>query len=154
MGTPKRGEAAPSPQCCLGLRGRIHRRSAEPHEGDGFFPVLAVAPKGRCRGQLSRGVRQRLARRLSIDDHVFETVQAVNSMAGFDTRGRASDVDVSPVALAALQRMRRLHAANSPADVREGAQEACSALLGGDVSPYLAGEAATPVRPYARQSVA
>ena len=122
MGTPKRGEAALGPQCRLGLRGRIHRRSAEPHEGDGFFPLFAVAPKGRCREQLSRGVRQRLARRLSIDDQVFETVQAVNSMASFDSPVRDSDAYVSPVALAALQRLRRLHAANSVADVREGAQ--------------------------------
>ena len=120
MGTPKRGEAALSPQCRLGLRGRIHRRSAEPHAGDGFFPVPDVAPEGRCRVQLSRGVRQRHARRLTIDDHVFETVQAVNSMAGFDTPVRASDADVSPVALAALQRLRRLHVANSLADVLEG----------------------------------
>ena len=119
QGTPKGDGAAPCPQCRPGLRGRIHRRSADPHKGDGFFPLPAIVPEGGLHKQVSRGVAQRHARRRAVDDQVFETVQAVNSMAGFDTPVQDSDADVSPVALAALQRLRRLHAANSPADVRE-----------------------------------
>ena len=90
-GTPTWGEAAPGPQCRLGLRGRIHRRSADPHKGDGFFPLPAVLPGGGLRGRLSRGVAQRHARRRAVDDQVYETVQAVNSMAGFDTPVLSSD---------------------------------------------------------------
>ena len=127
--TPKGVGATPDPQCCPGLRGRIHRRVADAHLGDGFFPLPAVGASAPKEKQVCRSVAQRLARRDVLDQRVDESIRAANSAAGYDTPVVSSKDALSPVALAAHSRLRRLHATTTPVGVSESAQEACNARL-------------------------
>ena len=61
-------------------------RTAAEHAGDGFFPLAALSPGcGPSGGAVSRGTAQRIAKRHALERHTFETIDAVNALAGYQT---------------------------------------------------------------------
>ena len=134
-----------------GGRAEIHRVACGPHEGDGALPYPIAAPQRfEPSHRLSRGVIQRVKKRLAVEQRAAESIAAANELAGYSTPTLPVQ-SMSLAARASWQRAVDLHTqAGQPLDVGNS-KEALRELLGASPSSYSC--ETTTVRPYAKQLV-
>ena len=143
-------QAQPASGRCT--RRRIHLREVGDAEGDGLFPIAAERVSTKAPSGLSHGCAQRVLRRARVDQHTFETIVALNALAGYETPAAPTAKPPSEFGRHVWARVRSLHEANRRPEPDQSPKEALRMLLGPGSSSYN-GDVTSRTEPYVKSLV-
>ena len=108
----------------------IRASNCKPGGGDGVLPFPMLPPEALgAIHDLSRGVAQRVARRVAVHQRASDSISAINALAGFSTPIDSQN-EMSPGQARVWRRACSLHSQEGPPLSASNSKEALRELLG------------------------